>query len=410
MTDLTTERVSLATLRPHPDNPRNGDTDAIAESLSTNGQYKPIVVTKDGTVLAGNHTYAAALSLGWDDIQVVRLSITAKSKAAKRIMLADNRTSDLGRYDEAQLLRELEGLGGDLIGTGYDQDALDHLNFLVNDFTEDAIPSARPAKRSTPVDLIWSAADPYTSLLAHLAGWGQGFISTSLPNAYEALLAITSRMKQQPTVTFVDNEWHGYVHDTHVAAVAAVKPKYATVRDLMTRTQCDEAGIEYLPLEAVFRQAEDVADAGAEHIIVIPKFDCVADIPTHIRGCPVVLGYSVPSSYGRTNLAPDKFAGRPVHLLGGSWDAQRSLCAALGDDVVSLDNNYILKVARYGTILTKDGPVPADELLNFRIERGLPVAVAFLSLMACFADAVSWGAASASKKLDVSISEGAKER
>lgn len=130
MPDLSTERVPLATLKPHPDNPRNGDVEAIAESLHTNGQYKPIVVAKDGTVLAGNHTYAAALSLGWEDIQVVRLGITAKSKAAKRIMLADNRTSDMGRYDEAQLLRELQALNGDLLGTGYserDLEALEHL-------------------------------------------------------------------------------------------------------------------------------------------------------------------------------------------------------------------------------------------------------------------------------------------
>lgn len=138
MTDLTMELVGLDLLRPHPDNPRNGDVDAIAESLTVNGQYKPIVVAKDGTVLAGNHTYAAALQLGWTEIQAVRLQVGPKSKAAKRIMLADNRTSDLGVYDEGLLLQLLNDLGGGegegvIPGTGYDTDAWEDLNRRLND-------------------------------------------------------------------------------------------------------------------------------------------------------------------------------------------------------------------------------------------------------------------------------------
>lgn len=129
--EMAVESVDIDTLKPHPDNPRNGDVDAIAESLNTNGQYKPIVVAKDGTVLAGNHTYAAAMQLSWPTLQVVRLPIAPGSKEARRIMLADNRTSDLGRYDEAHLLEVLQdGFSDDLLGTGYttaDLEALSHL-------------------------------------------------------------------------------------------------------------------------------------------------------------------------------------------------------------------------------------------------------------------------------------------
>lgn len=127
--NLTIERKPLGDLRPHPDNPRNGDTDLIMESLRVNGQYKPIVITADGTVLAGNHTYAAAMELGWDSIAVVALDVDPTSPQAKRIMLADNRTADLGRYDDGQLLAVLRELDS-LPGTGYsadDVDALEHL-------------------------------------------------------------------------------------------------------------------------------------------------------------------------------------------------------------------------------------------------------------------------------------------
>lgn len=127
--DLTTRRVKLSTLRPHPRNARNGDVDAVAESLTVNGQYRPIVVTTDGTILAGNHTYAAALSLGWDRISVVTVDVAPESPEALRIMLADNRTADLGGYDDALLLELLRDLDS-LDGSGYVEDDVAELELL----------------------------------------------------------------------------------------------------------------------------------------------------------------------------------------------------------------------------------------------------------------------------------------
>jgi len=68
-----------------------------------------------------------------------------------------------------------------------------------------------------------------------------------------------------------------------------------------------------------------------------------------------MLGFSVPTSHGGTPLNVDLFKGRRVHLLGGSWKAQLEHLAALGDDVVSLDNNYIQKQAQYGSFVYPDG-------------------------------------------------------
>lgn len=128
--DLTSRRVLLETLRPHPDNPRAGDTDAIAESLRVNGLFRPLVIATNGTILAGNHTYAAALSLGWAEIDVVTLDVEPHSAEAKRIILADNRTSDLATYDEgllAIMLTSLQEEEGGLEGVGYSQEDLDKL-------------------------------------------------------------------------------------------------------------------------------------------------------------------------------------------------------------------------------------------------------------------------------------------
>ncbi|MFJ1529763.1 ParB/RepB/Spo0J family partition protein [Streptomyces mirabilis] len=111
-------------------NPRTGDVDAIADSLRVNGQYKAIVVNR-GThtgrpneILAGNHTWAAAKKLGWEQIAATWVDVSEEDAA--RIVVVDNRTSDLAGYDSELLADILEDLP-DLDGTGYDQTALDKL-------------------------------------------------------------------------------------------------------------------------------------------------------------------------------------------------------------------------------------------------------------------------------------------
>lgn len=102
------ETYRLADLRPYHANPRRGDVAQIARSLSRNGQYRPIVVnagTKTGRyreVLAGNHTLAAALKLGWSHL--AGSVVDVDDDTAARIVAADNRTAELGGYDDAQLL------------------------------------------------------------------------------------------------------------------------------------------------------------------------------------------------------------------------------------------------------------------------------------------------------------------
>ncbi|WP_433225815.1 ParB N-terminal domain-containing protein [Microtetraspora malaysiensis] len=54
------ERVAISSLKNHPDNPRRGDLDVIAESLRENGQFAPLVVQASTSyILAGNHRYPA---------------------------------------------------------------------------------------------------------------------------------------------------------------------------------------------------------------------------------------------------------------------------------------------------------------------------------------------------------------
>jgi ParB-like chromosome segregation protein Spo0J len=126
---LTTHHTPISDLRPHPRNPRNGDTDAIAESLTISGQYRPIVITRDNVILAGNHTYAAAMELGWTHIDTVTIDTDHDTPEALRIMVADNRTADRGNYDHGLLLDLLDTLDTTvgLTGTGYSPDDITNL-------------------------------------------------------------------------------------------------------------------------------------------------------------------------------------------------------------------------------------------------------------------------------------------
>lgn len=118
--DQTYELVSLDKLEPHPDNPRKGDLDAISKSIAANGFYGVLVVQKStGRILIGNHRYQAAKSEGLKQLPVVW--VDCDDRAALKLLLSDNKSSDLAGYSEealAQILLEARA-AGDLEGTGY---------------------------------------------------------------------------------------------------------------------------------------------------------------------------------------------------------------------------------------------------------------------------------------------------
>ena len=115
------EHVELDDIKPYHDNPRVGDVDVIAESLDTSKQYKPLVVQEStNEILAGNHTWQAAKRLGWETISIVRIDVD--DEEAARIVVADNRTADLGTYNAEVLSRVLDSLP-DTAGTGYDKES-----------------------------------------------------------------------------------------------------------------------------------------------------------------------------------------------------------------------------------------------------------------------------------------------
>lgn len=125
MTALKIEKLKLSTLTPDPANARTHDRrniDAIKSSLEHFGQTRPLVVTEDLTVIAGNGTLEAMLELGWTHATVTRVPF-GSAEEARAFALADNKTSELAQWNTPVLLETLEQLaldGWDLDGLGFE--------------------------------------------------------------------------------------------------------------------------------------------------------------------------------------------------------------------------------------------------------------------------------------------------
>lgn len=111
--------VPIDSVSPHPDNPRKGNVGVIEESINENDWYGAIVVQKStGFIVAGNHRWLAAKARGATEIPAIFRDIS--DAKALRIMLVDNRSSDVATYDFELLDQLLRGLDS-LEGTGFDE-------------------------------------------------------------------------------------------------------------------------------------------------------------------------------------------------------------------------------------------------------------------------------------------------
>lgn len=377
--------VPLAELRPYPGNAKQHDLGVIRGSLRKRGQYRMAVVQRStGYVCVGNGMLEAARAEGWDSLAVHYRDLT--DDEARELVLVDNRSTELGGYDVDALVALLQQ-SPTLEGTGYDADALASLLAETNagayaDAREREVARGRAmngAKRKQPLDLIFSTSaggSHAEGMIAMRLGWQIGVISTGV----RAARMFYQRYPRAPRLAFMDNEWHGYVHEKHLAAVEELRPRYATTRDLVTREQAADADVEWYSLTDTLAMAEQLA-AHVDNVILIPKYDCLTDLPRTIGDARVVLGYSVESSYGGTPLPIESFRGWPIHLLGGPWAKQRAYLNLMGDDVVSIDNNHALRVAQFGQVCLRDGDTATlDELLSYHIAAGSFIPALTLSL------------------------------
>lgn len=122
---LEVSSVAVSDLVPWEPNPRQGDVGFLTESLTINGQYTPLVVqSSTNRIIVGNHTFQAAQWLGWSEVSVTFIDVT--DEQATKIMLMDNRASDVSDYDGESLKKTLLALD-EWDGTGFSNDDVDDI-------------------------------------------------------------------------------------------------------------------------------------------------------------------------------------------------------------------------------------------------------------------------------------------
>lgn len=133
---------------------------------------------------------------------------------------------------------------------------------------------------------------------------------------------------------FLDIDWKNYDFHRHLDAVAQHKPRITIARDV----EC------IFELDSILREAECLFQH-CDHVAVVPKDPNLNGRLSELIPDAFMLGYSVPTKYGGTKVSVDSF-DRPVHLLGGRPDTQRSLAKHL--KVFSLDCNRFTLDAQFG--------------------------------------------------------------
>ena len=160
------EHWPLARLKPYARNAKTHDADQVAKiaaSMAEFGWTVPVLVAADGELIAGHGRVLAAAHLGLSEAPVIILGhLTEAQRRAYRI--ADNKLTELGGWDEALLLQELQALLAedfDLGLIGIPEDELEALladadeQPAISDDAADAIPEP-PAHPITKPGDIWA--------------------------------------------------------------------------------------------------------------------------------------------------------------------------------------------------------------------------------------------------------------
>lgn len=106
MINVTSRKISE--IKPYEKNPRKND-DAVKyvkNSIERFGFKVPIIVDKDGVIVAGHTRYKAAVELGLKEVPVV-IADDLTPEQIKAFRIADNKTAERATWDNDLLKEEL---------------------------------------------------------------------------------------------------------------------------------------------------------------------------------------------------------------------------------------------------------------------------------------------------------------
>lgn len=104
---------NISEIYPYENNPRNNDSavEYVANSIKEFGFKVPIVIDKNGVIVAGHTRYKACKKLGIIEVPCI-IADDLTEEQIKAYRLADNKVSELASWDNELLKVELDELYG----------------------------------------------------------------------------------------------------------------------------------------------------------------------------------------------------------------------------------------------------------------------------------------------------------
>lgn len=131
------KNIPITELKPYPNNPRKNDhaVDAVAASIREFGFKVPLVIDKDGVIVAGHTRYKAAQKLGLKELPCI-VADDLTDDQIKAFRLADNKTAELAEWDFELLDLELDDIELDMGEFGFDEPEEDEVPTDLDDDNE----------------------------------------------------------------------------------------------------------------------------------------------------------------------------------------------------------------------------------------------------------------------------------
>lgn len=123
------EQVKIGDIKPYKNNPRNNDNavDIVARSIKEFGFKVPVILDKEGEIIAGHTRVKAAIQLGLKEVPAIYAS-DLNEQQIKAFRIMDNKTQDYATWDDKLLVEEFKILkeeGFDLELTGFTKEEID---------------------------------------------------------------------------------------------------------------------------------------------------------------------------------------------------------------------------------------------------------------------------------------------
>lgn len=116
----------LDEIRPYENNPRYNDNavEFVANSIKEFGFKVPIVIDKDGVIVAGHTRYKASLELNLKEVPCI-IADDLTDEQIKAYRLADNKVSEKAEWNFELLDEELQDLSIDMDEFGFENFEID---------------------------------------------------------------------------------------------------------------------------------------------------------------------------------------------------------------------------------------------------------------------------------------------